>query len=213
MTSDPKFHKDLVNPNFTEVIPRFSRIEPAFEVTPRKRIVNLFAAGRFVSKKGFDQLLQAMSLLLPNHPDVRLKIAGDGPELARLLELRSELDLDSIVEFIGFRYDVPEHIARSDLLIVPSKIEPFGNILLEGMAVGTPIVTTRTDGALELLDSSTARFADNSTPELFASAISDVIEDPQSANERAVRALQAFKQRYTPDVVVPKMISIFRRLQ
>ena len=211
--ADPKFHKDLVNPNFTDVIPRFSRIEPAFEATPRKRIVNLFAAGRFVSKKGFDQLLQAMSLLLPNHPEVRLKIAGDGPELARLLELRSELDLDSIVEFIGFRYDVPEHIARSDLLIVPSKIEPFGNILLEGMAVGTPIVTTRTDGALELLDSSTARFADNSTPELFASAISDVIEDPKSANERAVRALQAFKQRYTPDVVVPKMISIFRRLQ
>ena len=65
----------------------------------------------------------------------------------------------------------------------------------------------------ELLDSSTARFADNSTPKLFASAISDAIEDPQSANERAVRALQAFKPRSTPDVVVPKMISIFRRLQ
>ena len=210
--ADPSYHRNLVNPNFTEVIPRFSRIQSATVITPRNRISNLFAAGRFVSKKGFNHLLEAVSRLSPDNPDIRLTIAGDGPELNRLLEMRSELGLDSIVEFIGFRYDVPDLIARSDLLIVPSKIEPFGNILLEGMAAGTPIVTTRNDGALELLDPSTARFADKGSPESLASAISDVIEDPHSANERAVRALQAFKQRYTRDVVVPKMLSVFRQL-
>ena len=140
--ADPSYHKNLVNPNFTDVIPRFSRVQPATIITPRNRISNLFAAGRFVSKKGFNHLLEAVSRLSPDNPDIRLTIAGDGPELNRLLEMRSELGLDSIVVFIGFRYDVPDLIARSDLLIVPSKIEPFGNILLEGMAAGTPIVTS-----------------------------------------------------------------------
>ena len=48
--ADPNYCKNLVNPNFTEVTPRFSRIQLAVAITPRNRIPNLFDAARFVSK-------------------------------------------------------------------------------------------------------------------------------------------------------------------
>ena len=206
------YHKNLSDPNFSEVIPRMSRVNPISSSAPAKRIANLFAAGRFVRKKGFRYLLQAMSQLVEEHPEMRLKIAGDGPERDQLIKLRNALKLNSHVEFLGFRYDVPNLIKKSDLLIVPSVIEPFGNILLEGMATGTPIVTTRSTGALELLVESTAEFADIASSDSLADAISVSIRDPKSAGVRAANALNAFKLRYTPDIVVPQVISLFRRL-
>ncbi len=142
-----------------------------------------------------------------------MTIAGDGTQRTRLKEQCELLGLtDKAVEFLGYRGDVPDLIADSDMLIVPSVDEPFGNILLEGMAVGTPVVATRSAGALELLDSSSAKLAEIASSESLAQAVSDVIEDPQAASERADQALEYFKQRYTPDIVIQKVISVLDRM-
>ena len=209
--SSAGYHQNTINPNFSEIVPHFCRTAPAIKVQAAHEPVNLFAAGRLVQKKGFNYLLEAISKLASAYPRIVLKVAGDGPETDKLMGLRDNFELQTRVEFLGYREDVPSLIAQSDLLIVPSVVEPFGIILLEGMAVGTPIVTTRTAGATELLDNSSARFADIASSDSLAEAIADAIDDPQSANERAVAALNCFKRQYTPDVVIPKMISVLER--
>ena len=206
------YQKNLVNPIFSEVIPRFSRVTPVSDIRASGVIVKLFAAGRFVPKKGFNHLIEAVGKLAALHPTIKLSITGDGPQRDHLAEQCRKLNLDKTVEFLGYRNDVPDLIADSDLLIVPSVNEPFGNILLEGMAVGTPIVTTRSAGALELLNDNTARFANIASSDSLAEAISNVVSDPQSANERAKNALGSFKLRYTPDIVIPKVLSILERM-
>jgi len=209
--ANPNYHKNLQNTVFSEVVPRFSRVKPVNKVQ-LKQIKNLIAAGRFVRKKGFDYLLRAIRKVKVEHPEIILKIAGNGPEEFNLKTLCSELNLDSNVEFLGFRTDVPRLIAESDMLIVPSIIEPFGNILLEGMAVGTPIVTTRNDGALENLDSTTAKFADKASATSLAAAIMDAMENPESTHVRAENALKKFKKHYTPDVVIPQFLSVLEKI-
>ena len=206
------YHKNLVNPIFSEVIPRFSRVTPVSDIRASGVIVKLFAAGRFVPKKGFNHLIEAVGKLAALHPTIKLSITGDGPQRDHLAEQCRKLNLDKTVEFLGYRNDVPDLIADSDLLIVPSVNEPFGNILLEGMAVGTPIVTTRSAGALELLNDNTARFANIASSDSLAEAISDVVCDPQSAQKRAANALTRFKQCYTPDAVIPKLLSVLDQM-
>ena len=157
------YHKNLVDPVFSEVIPRFSCVEPIAEAVRRSKITKIFAAGRFVRKKGFDYLLKAIPEVLASDRRIQFQIAGDGPDFDELKQLQSELKLEDKVRFLGFRDDVPLLMKQSDLFLMPSLSEPFGNILLEAMATGTPIVTTRNDGALHLLNSETAIFVDKAS--------------------------------------------------
>ena len=210
--ADQDYHKDLVNPRFSEVIPRFSRVEPVAQVLLKTQIKNLFAVGRLVPKKGFVYLLEAMNQVVAVHPDIHLKIAGDGDERQNLTKICSELNLDSKVDFLGFRTDIAKLLAQSDLLVVPSVDEPFGNVILEGMATGTSIVTTRNDGAKEILDETTALFTDVASSKSLAEAILNAIGDPKSASQRAEKALQVFKQHYMPEVVISKLNSVFDQI-
>ena len=82
------YHKNLVNPVFSEVIPRFSRVEPVSEAVCRSRITKIFAAGRFVRKKGFDFLLKAIPEVLTSDSSIRFQIGRDEPEFDELKMLR-----------------------------------------------------------------------------------------------------------------------------
>ena len=95
---------------------------------------------------------------------------------------------------------------------MPSLSEPFGNILLEAMATGTSIVTTRNDGALHLLNSETAIFVDKASSSSMASGILEAIDNPEAAFERSKNALELFKNYYAPDAVIPKALSLYQTM-
>ena len=124
--------------------------------------------------------------------------------------LQTELNLKDKVQFLGFRDDVPQLMKQSDLFVLPSLSEPFGKILLEAMATGTPIVTTRNDGALHLLNSETAIFVDKASSNALSSRILEAINNPESTFERSKNALELFKNHYTTDAVIPKALSLYQ---
>ena len=204
------FHKNLVDPVFSEVIPHFSSVEPASETVNRSRILKIFAAGRFVRKKGFDFLLKAIPDVLAGDCRIQFQIAGDGPEFDELKMLQTELKLEDKVQFLGFRNDVPLLMKQSDLFVVPSLSEPFGIILLEAMATGIPIVTTRNNGALHILNGDTAIFVDIASPNALSSGILEAINNPEATFERSKNALELFRNHYTPDAVMPKVLSLYQ---
>ena len=204
------YHQNLVDPVFSEVIPCFSRVEPVSEAVCQSRITKIFAAGRFVRKKGFDFLLKAIPEVLANDCRIRFQIAGDGPDFDELKLLQTELDLEENVQFLGFRNDVPLLMKESDLFVMPSLSEPFGIILLEAMATGTPIVTTRNNGALHLLNGETAIFVDKASSNALSNGILEAINNPEAAFERPKNALELFRNHYTPDAVIPKVLSLYQ---
>ncbi len=108
----------------------------------------------FLDWKGQDTLLQALPRLRAKVPEARVTFYGKSKDLeyeARLREIIAALDLSECVEFGGFRDDLPDILPTYDCLVLASKAEPFGLVLLEAMRAGIPIVATNSGGAPEIV--------------------------------------------------------------
>lgn len=102
----------------------------------------LVAAGRLVPAKGFDTLIDAMALL----PDASLTIHGDGPLRADLAHRIAAHGLGERVMLAGHTADLAPALAAADLFVSSSRREGFGNVLIEAMALGIPVLATRAGG-------------------------------------------------------------------
>lgn len=101
----------------------------------------VIGAGRLTRQKDFATLLRAFALVLKERP-ARLLLLGDGPEKGRLEGLTAELGISAAVDFYGFVANPFPFIARSNLFVLSSAWEGFGNVLVEAMALGVPVVST-----------------------------------------------------------------------
>ncbi len=106
------------------------------------------SAGRLVKQKRYDRLLRALAQL---PEDVHCVIAGDGPELDSLRLLAMELGIAPRVHLPGFRSDVSAIMDALDVFVLSSDFEGMANAMLEAMAAGRPVVSTRVSGAEEAL--------------------------------------------------------------
>ncbi len=110
----------------------------------------LLFVGLLIRRKGVHVLLEAMAAAdLP--PDVRLLVAGDGPEREALEQLSSRLGLDARVAFLGFRADVPDLLAEADAFVLPAAMEQQPLVLIEAMGAGKPVVATDVGGVREMV--------------------------------------------------------------
>lgn len=137
-----------------------------------QRTPTAISVARLSAVKDLSTLIRATRLVLPQVPDFRLRIVGDGPERATLEALIAELHLGTHVELLGERQDVPELLAQSGFFVSSSLSEGISLTLLEAMAVGLPIVATAVGGNPEIvLDGQTGRLAPAGDPEALARAI------------------------------------------
>ena len=144
--------------------------------------------GRLHRNKGIDVMLRALARLRARGVAVHLKIAGDGPEKAPLQSLVAELGLGHLVTFTGW-VDPAAFLPALDLFVVPSRVEPFGLVVAEGMAAGVPVIVSRIDGPAEIL--SGGDFGRLTAPEdaaALADAIADAIADWDGTRQRALAA-------------------------
>lgn len=111
----------------------------------------VLAIGRLHRQKGFDWLLEVVAGVIDQLPQLRLVIAGDGPERERLVRLARQLGLADRVDFLGWRPDVRPLLQMADLFVLSSRWEGMPNAVLEAMAAGKPIAATRAEGVAELL--------------------------------------------------------------
>ena len=196
-----------------ERIPHFRSLEPAAAArVPRRTEGVIKTLGRFVPKKGFDVLLRAAAQSAGQGATFRLEIGGDGPERKALQSLAGRLGIADRVRFCGWVDDVAAFLADADLFVLPSRIEPFGIVVLEAMACGVPIVATRVSGPLEILDESTALLVPSDDPAAMAAAVTSTFEAPDAAAERARAALRSFAETYAEPAVMERYLALCERL-
>jgi len=118
------------------------------ERTPNP-MFTLLAVGHLVPVKAQDLIIGALPLL----PGVRLVLAGDGPDRAKLENLARELKVTDRVTFLGAvpQAQLRAHYGAADALVLSSSREGWANVLLEAMACGTPVVASRVYGTPEVV--------------------------------------------------------------
>jgi glycosyltransferase involved in cell wall biosynthesis len=121
----------------------------AFGIAAGRRAVTF--VGRLEPQKSVDWLIAAARQWMPNVPDCDLLLVGDGPMRASLQAACRQAAIADRVHFAGWRADVPQILAASSLLVLPSAWEGMPNVVLEAMASRLPVVATDVEGVRELL--------------------------------------------------------------
>jgi glycosyltransferase involved in cell wall biosynthesis len=147
----------------------------------------LFTAGRFVRKKGFEHLIDAVAGLTPRWPKLRLLIAGGGDLEEELRARARQRGVAERVHFVGVlaQGHVAAHLAAADIAVMPSVHDEAGNVdglpntVLEAFASGTPLVATRVGGIPSVVtDGRTGVLVPERDSEALANAIDALAADP-----------------------------------
>jgi glycosyltransferase involved in cell wall biosynthesis len=182
------------------------------ELGLRGPLVGLVANVR--GSKGHRYLLEAAPAVLREFPDARFVIVGAGVGFDDVGRRVREMGLDREVRMLGFRRDIPEVMAALDVLVLPSiKSEATSQVILQALAVGTPVVATSIGGSPELIrDGHTGRLIPPANAPALAGAIADLLRDPHRAREMA-RAGQAFvRTTQSLDTVMARTVAVYEDL-
>lgn len=109
---------------------------------------HLVTVGRLWRQKGFDVLLDAMALVHKSIPLAELTIVGGGPLELDLKAQRDRLSLTKVVHFVGFHSNPYPYVKHADLFVLASRYEGLPLVILEALALGTPVVATDCPGGL-----------------------------------------------------------------
>lgn len=156
LTLTNKLREHLINHNVPSekihMLPNMIKISQKFFPTLFHAPVIIGTIGRFVQKKGFIHLLEAISILKNKGYDIKLNIGGGGVDKEILVNMVRKLDINKEVLFLGWVSDKTNFFKNIDIFCLPSLDEPFGIILLEAMMFSKPIVATNSGGPEEIIN-------------------------------------------------------------
>jgi glycosyltransferase involved in cell wall biosynthesis len=173
----------------------------------RNGVPRIVSVGRHVEKKGFDDLLRACAFLAESGRKFSCEIYGDGPSRAQLEALRDQLGLNGTVRFCGPRtqaellgvYQSADVFALTPRVTADGDRDGVPNVLVEAMACGIPIVSTRVGGVSELVgDGSNGLLAAANDPHGIAERLAELLDDAarrRRLGEEAARSVRRFDGR------------------
>ena len=172
---------------------------------PINRPSHVVAVGRLVEKKGFPFLIEAIGLLRDRGIDCRCTLVGDGPLRPQLQKQIEDLGLTDRVQLAGVRplTEVSAFLKGAAVLVAPSIISEGGDrdglptILVEGMALGTPCISTQVVGIPELIrDHETGLCVPPNDAKVLADAIAEMLGNPTMARLLADNARALIESEY-----------------
>ena len=176
----------------------------------------IFSLARMIPKKGLADLLEAFALL-PRESGGRplvLVLAGDGPLMADLQAQAARLGVADRVRFAGWQDPPDAFYALADIFVCPSRHEPLGNVILEAWNHAVPVVSTRSDGAIELIENGvTGLLCDCKDPKGMSAAIHQLLEATDTDRAAMAAAGNArLHAHYGQARIVEQYLSLYRDL-
>ena len=116
--------------------------------------LTLGIVSRLSQEKGIDRLIDAMPLILQKLPATRLLIVGDGEEGASLKKRAKSLHVSHAITWAGLQPKelLESYYAQMDIVIIPSRFEGFGLTAIEAMSDAIPVIASRVDGLMEIIE-------------------------------------------------------------
>lgn len=215
----------LFRDKFISLIPGidFTRLEPYRELRDQlmtkgmfsSRVFRLLQVGTITDRKNQRFTLRVVHELKRRCPnlEIELSIVGEVYELDYENAIQRDLDnygLRSHVKLLGWRDDVPELIARSDLLVLPSKDEGVPNVIQEAMYIGCPVLASDVGGIPEIIENErTGWILPIDQPSIWAEKISLMISQPEKLLQVSKEAALYAEKNFAVDTWARRYSSIF----
>ena len=167
----------------------------------RKEPVVMFV-GRLAPEKDLSLWLKVARAVWQQFPETRFEVVGDGPERARLRIEAEMLGLGGVVSFPGFlpHQDLRERYARATAVLLTSRAEGFGRVLVEAASQGTAAVATSLAGPRDIVINGVTGFLhEPGDVDGLARSVAALVRMPQRAAEMGARAQTLVKARFDPD--------------
>ncbi len=194
--------------NFTLVQPT-KPIDRAALTTPSDAFV-VVGLGRFVRRKGFHTLIDAVAKL----PGTFLWLVGGGEEEGALKEQAEKLGLSERIRFAGWQASPAPYLATADAFVMPSSHEPLGNVILEAWAARKPVVSSRSEGPSWMMtDEEDGLLFDVGDANGLAAAIAKIRSSPELAARLVEGGQNTLNRRFSAAGVTAaytQLISEFR---
>ena len=174
--------------------------------------------------KGQDTAIEALELACRAGVDAHLLLIGSAKfvaratrfdneaYVARLRTLIAEAGLEDRVSWLGERDDVVELVGALDILLLPSREEPFGRAVIEAMALEVPVLATSVGGPAEIItDGREGYLLAPGAPAPWAEAIRRIAEDPEHARELGRAGRERVRQAFSLEHHTQAMMDVYRR--
>ncbi len=173
--------------------------------------------GRLATEKNLPVLIQAFAAVSAAAPDkdVELLLLGEGPERSSLEALVSRLDQRKYIHFAGgvAWYDVPDYLAKSDVLVLPSLSEPWGLVVNEAMICEMPVIVSAKCGCVPDLvkHGSNGFIFDPEDQNTLTGALKFFVMNPEKVTPMG-QASAALVKRFSASEVASEMVTCYRDL-
>lgn len=164
------------------------------------------------ARKGIFTLVDAFFRL--HQPDVRLLVAGDGPDLEEAKKRVAAAHLQERVDFLGrvSRGEVPHLMQKCSVYCLPSYGEPFGMSAIEAMACGKPLVVTQAGGLAHLVSERGGRLVETGNPGALAMALQELLLQPDLCRRMGEYNRAEVESKYAWPVVAARLERIYRHV-
>jgi glycosyltransferase involved in cell wall biosynthesis len=193
--------------------PQHDDARPAGSVPTQE--FRVFSAGRLIALKGYKLAIRAFGLFVRQHPEARLEIVGEGPDLERLRDIIGLFKLDNHVNLPGWmpRDKVLAAMCACDVFLFPSFRDGGGAVVIEAMAAGKPVICLDLAGpAMHVTEGCGIKIPAGSpreTTELIAQALERLCRDPELRGRMGKAARQRAEQMYTWDHLGERLQKIY----
>ena len=188
-----------------------------FRPTLRRRStarVHLLAVARLLEREGLDDLIRALAMLDPERCD--LEIAGAGPDELSLRQLAAGLGISDRVFFSGTpeRETLAKRYRESDIFVLPAREEAAGDVLVQALASGLPIVATNVGGIPEMVEhGENGLLVATRDPAALASAIRHLVDQPELRARMGRQNRANAEARLSWERIVIRYLSIYHGVQ
>jgi len=179
--------------------------------TNQDRVIALYC-GRIAVEKNIDIIIHSIARLIPENPNLRLWIVGDGPARETYRRLARDLGIGDKVKFWGFieRDQIGTYYSAADLFIFASQTETQGLVIQEAMSYGLPCVLVGGGGADDTVIDGENGIITSSSAEELAAAAQKVISDPHFAQRLSACALGTYRE-HTISRMVDRIINVYNQ--
>lgn len=198
---------------FTDItLQEKSRVRRKLDIDDDAAVIGLIGRVQ-IAQKGQDIMIRLMSDMRRRFPGSLLLIVGEGPDLDYCRHLAQQLNITNAVRFTGYRDDIPQMLAATDVVVIPSVWEEnFPHVAIEAAAVGRPVVAFERGGIPEaVLHDTTGIIVPQNEPDRLRDALIQILEDGDLSRRLADQGPK-YAARFTIEAHLHHLLRVYREI-